>query len=452
MFGALTEKLQGLFSKIGKNGKFTEDNIADAIQEVRQALLDADVNYDVACRFVQKVKEKALGKEVLKSVEPGKQWMKIVHDELVVLMGSEEASLDLRLKPTVIMLCGLQGSGKTTTCAKLAAYILKQEPGKKVLLAACDLQRPAAIEQLKVLGASIGVTVFHPEGVKDPVQVAQKAKALACEEKYDVLIVDTAGRIHLDVELMQELSSMRDLLQPQEVLFVSNAMMGHDAVKTAAEFDSKVALTGTILTMLDGNARAGAAISIREVTQKPLKFEGVGEKISDLQKFHPRSMADRILGMGDVINLVRKAEEAFEKEEQLKIEQKLRKASFTYNDYMQQMGMVKKMGSMQSLLKMVPGLNGLGNLDLSDDKFKQMEAMICSMTPREREEKDELTHLRRKRIAKGSGIELDHVNRMIKSFLQMKQMFKNMSKMQGNFPQLSDIKNFKNQMKGNQWR
>lgn len=452
MFGTLTEKLQGLVSRFAKTQKFTEENISGALEEVRLALLDADVGYDVATRFLQGVKEKVLGKQILKSVDVGHQWMKAVHDELVLLMGSEEASWNLKGKPAIVMLCGLQGSGKTTSTAKLAAYIRKAEPNKKVLMAACDLQRPAAIEQLKTLGASIHVPVFSVDGAQDPVQVVKLAKEEAISGKYDVLLVDTAGRLHLDQELMDELSVIKTLLQPQEVLFVASAMMGQDAVRTAAEFDKKVAITGSILTMLDGNARAGAAISIREVTQKPLKFEGVGEKLGDFQKFHPHSMADRILGMGDIINLVRKAESAFDEEEKKKMEQKLRTASFTYDDYLQQMGMVKQMGSIKGLLKMMPGLSGLGDLDLSDKKFQQMEAMICSMTPRERAEKDELTHHRRKRIAKGSALQLEEVNRMVSSFNQMKQMFKSMSKMGKKFPQMGNLENLKNQMKGNQWR
>jgi signal recognition particle subunit SRP54 len=452
MFGTLTEKLQGLVSRFSKTQKFTEENISGALEEVRLALLDADVNYDVAASFLQRVKEKVLGRQVLKSVDVGHQWMKAVHDELVALMGTEEATWNLKGKPAIVMLCGLQGSGKTTTCAKLAAYIRKLEPNKKILMAACDLQRPAAIEQLKTLGASMNVPVFSVDGAQDPIQVVKKAKEEAISGKYDVLLVDTAGRLHLDQELMDQLFKMQTLLQPQEVLFVASAMMGQDAVRTAAEFDKKVAITGSILTMLDGNARAGAAISIREVTKKPLKFEGVGEKIGDLQKFHPHSMADRILGMGDIINLVRKAEETFDEEEKKKMEQKLRTASFTYDDYLQQMGMLKQMGSMKGLLKMMPGLSGLGDLDLSDKKFRQMEAMICSMTPRERSEKDELTHHRRKRIAKGSALLLEEVNRMVNSFNQMKLMFKNMSKMQKNFPQMGNLQNLKNQLKGNQWR
>jgi signal recognition particle subunit SRP54 len=378
---------------------------------------------------VKKVKEKALGDAVLKSVSPDQQFIKLVHDELIELMGSVESPLDLNGKLSIVMLCGLQGSGKTTTCAKLAVYIGKTEKHKKILLAACDLQRPAAIDQLKKLGETIGVPVFIAEGEKNPLKVAQRAKEKAQADGFDVLIVDTAGRLHLDEELMGELEKMKQELQPREVLFVANATTGQDAVRTAAEFDKRVQVTGTVLTMLDGNARAGAAISIREVTQKPLKFEGVGEKIGDLQIFNPRSMADRILGMGDVINLVKKAQENFNEEQSLELEKKLKKASFTYEDYLKQMGMVKKMGSFKSLLKMLPGMGSFGDLDFSDKEFTKMEAMILSMTPDERQEKEDLSFSRRKRVAKGSGVDIEDVNRMVKGFKRVKQLFKNMPDM-----------------------
>ncbi len=455
MFGSLTEKLHSLFSSLSGKKALSEENVSDAVRDIRLALLDADVNFAVVSGFLKKVKEKALGEIVLKSVSPGQQFTKIVHDELIALMGTDEVPLDLNAKLSVLMLCGLQGSGKTTTCAKLASYIQANVKNKKILLAACDLQRPAAVEQLKTLGLSIGVSVFSIEGEKRAVVVAKKAFQKATDEGFDVLIVDTAGRLHIDEELMKELEEIRSVVNPREVLFVANASTGQDAPRIAAEFDKRICITGTILTMLDGNARAGSAISIREITQKPLKFEGIGEKITDLQLFNPRSMADRILGMGDVINLVKKAELHFDKEESLKMEKKLRTATFTYNDYLSQMGMVKKMGSMKSLLKMIPGLGSMGDLDLSDSQFKQMEAMILSMTPREREERDELTHLRRKRVSKGSGVSLEEVNRMVKGFQRVKQLFKSMpdmkSKMKG-FSGMPDLNMLKNQLKGNQWR
>lgn len=448
MFGSLTKKLQGLFSGLSGKRTLSEENISDAVRDIRMALLDADVNFAVANRFVDRIKEKSIGSAVTKSVSAGDQFTKIVHDELVQLMGGDESTLNLGNKASVLMLCGLQGSGKTATCAKLAKYIQKEHGHKKILLAACDLQRPAAIQQLKTLGKSIGVDVFSIDGETNPLEVAKKAQ----KENFDVLIVDTAGRLHLDDALMNELEGLKKLLDPQEVLFVANAATGQDAVRTALEFDRRVAVTGTILTMLDGSARAGAAISIFEVTGKPLKFEGIGEKVEDLQLFNPTSMADRILGRGDVINLVKKAEAHFDAEKSKEMEKKIRKASFTYDDYLQQMGMIKKMGSMKSLMKMMPGMGALGDLDVSDKQFAQMEAMILSMTPREREEQDELCHLRRKRLSKGSGVSIDDVNRMIKGFKRVKQLFKGMPGMGSKMPGLSDLKNIKNQMKGMKWR
>jgi len=426
MFGALTEKFQNLFSGLSGKKTMSEENIGDAVRQVRIALLDADVNYNVVSQFVNRIKEKAIGDAVLKSVTPGQQFIKLVHDELIALMGSNETPLDLKGNVSVVMVCGLQGSGKTTSCAKLAAYIGKTEPNKKILLAACDLQRPAAIEQLKKLGSDIGVAVFSQEEEKDPLKVAKQSFEKAQKESYDVLIVDTAGRLHLDEELMKELEEVKKILSPSEILFVASAATGQDAVRTAAEFDKRVQITGTILTMLDGSARAGAAISIREVTQKPLKFEGIGEKVGDLQLFNPRSMADRILGMGDVINLVKRAKEHIDEEASVELEKKIRKATFTYEDYLKQMGMVKKMGSFKSILKMMPGFGALGDIDFSDKEFGKMEAIILSMTPRERQEKDELEFSRRRRVAKGSGVDVDDVNRLVKGFKRVKQLFKNM--------------------------
>lgn len=450
MFGSLTEKFQNLFSGLAGKKSLNEENMADAARQVRLALLDADVNYNVVSGFVKRVKDKALGDAVLKSVTPGQQFIKLVHEELTALMGSAEAPLDLHGKLSVLMVCGLQGSGKTTSCAKLAAYIKRTEKQKRILLAACDLQRPAAVEQLKKLGASIGVDVCSIDGEKNPLKVAKKSYEQALAGAYDVLIVDTAGRLHLDEDLMKELEEMKALLQPREILLVASAATGQDAVKTAVEFDKRVQITGTILTMLDGSARAGAAISIREVTQKPLKFEGVGEKVGDLQLFNPHSMADRILGMGDVINLVKKAQEHFDEKESLELEQKMRKASFTYEDYLKQMGMVKKMGSFKSLLKMMPGLGGLGDLDFSDKEFSKTEAVILSMTPGERQEKDELTVPRRKRIAKGSGVAIDDVNRLVKGFKRVKQLFKNMPDLKGKMKGLPNMNEIKTQL-GKKW-
>lgn len=451
MFGTITKKLQGLFSSLtGK--KLTEGNIAETLVEIRKVLLEADVNFEVAKNFIEKVKEKALGVSVTRSVTAGDQFTKIVHDELVSLMGEQESELDLNGKLSSIMLCGLQGSGKTTTSGKLALYLKNKFGHKKVLLIACDLQRPAAVEQLKTIGKSIDVAVFSVDGEMDPVRVAKIAKQKAQDEGFDIIIADTAGRLHVDEKLMKELQEIKAVLEPREVLFVASAATGQDAVRTASEFDKVAGITGTILTMLDGSARAGAAISIRKVTNKPLKFEGIGERLEDFQVFHPRSMADRILGMGDVINLVKKAEAHIDAEKSKKMEEKIRKASFTYNDYLQQMGMVKKMGSMKSLLKMMPGMGALGDLDVSDKQFSQMEAMILSMTPREREEQDELSHQRRKRLSNGSGVHIDDVNRMVKGFKRVKQLFKQMPGMKGKMSGLSGLNDIKNQMKGIQWR
>jgi len=440
MFGALTEKFQNLFSGMMGKKSLSEDNISDAVRQVRLALLDADVNYSVASNFVKRVKEKAIGDAVIKSVSPGQQFIKVVHEELVALMGSEESGLVLNGKPTVILLCGLQGSGKTTQCAKLAAFLQKKSPQQKILLAACDLQRPAAIEQLKRLGSQIQVPVHAVDGESNPVRVAKEALQKAKAEGFDVLIVDTAGRLHIDEELMEQLEQIKAATSPQEILFVASAATGQDAVKVAAEFDQRIKITGTILTMLDGSARAGAAISIREVTNKPLKFEGVGEKIGDIQIFNPHSMADRILGMGDVINLVRKAEETMDEEESKALEKKLMKAAFTYEDYLRQMGMFKKMGSFKSLLKMLPGMSEIGDMDIDEKELNRVEAMISSMTLDERREKVELVPSRRRRIASGSGATIDDVNRMVKGFKRLKQFckempaLKNQMKKGGKFP------------------
>jgi signal recognition particle subunit SRP54 len=429
MFGSLTEKFKNLFSTLAGKKALTEENISEAVREVRLALLDADVNYTVASQFVKRVKEKALGSITLKSITPEQQFIKIVHEELVELMGKDLAALDLKAKPAVIVLCGLQGSGKTTQCVKLAAYLQKKDFRKKVLIAACDLQRPAAILQLERLAASVEIPVFTIEKEKEALRVAQAALDKARREDFDVLIIDTAGRLHIDEPLMQQLSDIKKAVNPQEILFVASATTGQDAVKTAAEFDRHVQITGSILTMLDGNARAGAAISIREVTQKPLKFEGVGEKIADFQPFHPHSMADRILGMGDIINLVRKAQEHSDHKAEEDLEKKLRKAAFTYDDYLRQMAMIKKMGSFKSLLKMIPGIPDMGSLDISEKEFSKLEAMILSMTPEERCEKVELIPGRRRRIAQGSGTHIDDVNRMVKGFHRLKQFCKQMPAM-----------------------
>lgn len=436
MFDLLGSKFTALFSSLTGKKNLTEENISDAVREVRLALLDADVNYSVASQFVKRVKEKVLGDATIKSVTPGQQFIKVVHEELIALMGKSEALLNLTGNPTVILMCGLQGSGKTTTSAKLAAHLKKKK--KKVLLSACDLQRPAAVQQLKLLGEQIGVDVFTMDGENKPLKVAHGALDKARREAFDVLIVDTAGRLHIDEALMKELETLKTALKPHEILFVANATTGQDAVKTAQEFDQKLGITGSVLTMLDGSSRAGAAISITEVTQKPLKFEGIGEKMDDLQVFNPQSMADRVLGMGDVINLVKKAEEHIDEKQSADLEKKLRKASFTYDDYLKQMGMMKKMGSFKSLLKMIPGMSEIGDLEMPEKEFVKTEAIIQSMTPKEREEQVELIPSRRRRIALGSGTTIDDVNRLVKGFKNLKKMCKSMPKMMKSMPNIKE--------------
>ncbi len=444
MFDSLAQKFQDLFTPLVGKKKLTEENLTDAVRKVRLALLDADVNYSVASQFVKRIKEKSLGETLLKSVKADELFIKIVHDELVELMGGEEPTL---ISEGVMLLCGLQGSGKTTTAVKLAAYLQKQDAKKKILIAACDLARPAAIAQLQTLGEKAGIDVFTLEDAKSPLRVAKKAQEKMRKEGYDLLIVDTAGRLHIDEALMEELKEIKDLLRPQEVLFVANATTGQDAVKTAQEFDRLLSITGSVLTMLDGTARAGCALSITDITKKPLKFEGIGEKTEDFQLFNPKSMADRVLGMGDVINLVKRAEEHMDESESKKMEKKLRKAAFTYDDYLKQMGMIKKMGSLKGIMKMLPGAANMGDMDLSEKEFTQTEAMILSMTQSERRERVELLPSRRRRIASGSGTSLDAVNRMVKSFKRLKKLCKSLPKNMKGIPKLNQM-----QMEKNLWQ
>lgn len=428
MFDYLSSKLQNAISSVLGKRTLNEDNIQKAVSEVRLALLDADVNYTVIKNFISRVKEKALGDELIKSVNPGQQFVKIVHDELVALMGNEAKDIEIKKRPTHLMVCGLQGSGKTTFCAKLAHYLKREKKIEKILLVACDRQRPAAVEQLKQLSQKVGCDVFIDEGESKAEKVAKHALKHLQEKHYDVVIFDTAGRLHIDQELMDELKSIKKLIEPDEILFVANAMLGQDAVNVAKQFHQDIAFNGTVLTMLDGNTRGGAALSIVEVTQKPLKFEGIGEKIEDIQLFHPQSMADRILGMGDTINLVRKAQEHISEKEAKELEQKIKKASFTYDDFLKQFSMIKKMGSFKGLLKMLPGGSALKDLPLDEKEFTKNEAIILSMTPSERLEKVEMIMPRRRRIAKGSGTSLDDVNRLIKNFKNCKKLMKNMPK------------------------
>ena len=438
MFDNLTKSFQNVFSKLSREKKLTEENISEAIRHVRLALLEADVNYKVVKNFIKDVKEKALGEKITKSVSPQDQFIKIVHDALKELMGSKEVKLTDSFRPSILMLVGLQGSGKTTQAAKLALMLKKQH--KKVLLVACDLQRLAAIEQLETLGQQIGVEVFVDKEGKKPLKVAKKGVEKGKKEGFDVVIIDTAGRLHLDEELMQQLEKLKKEIKPHDVLFVANAATGQDAPNVAARFNERVEIRGTILTMLDGNTRAGAAISIREVTGKPLLFEGIGEKVTDFRVFNPHSMADRVLGMGDVINLVKKAEEHFSEKESKKIEKKILKATFTYEDFLKQMRSMKKMGSFKGLLQMLPGFSNFEGLDVSDKEMGKIEAMILSMTQNERLGFDELLPSRRRRIARGSGTKIEDVNRLIKQFKRLKKMVKNMPLFNKKFKQEKDLK------------
>lgn len=442
MLGALTDKMRETFSKLMREKKLTEENISEAVSEVRLALLEADVNYSVAKTFVKKVKERAIGEKVINSVTAGQQFIKLVHDELVQLMGGAEHSLNLSPKPAVILMCGLQGSGKTTHTAKLARYLRKNNLAKSPLVVACDLQRPAAVEQLKTLAATAGAAFFSFPGESDPTKVARAALEYALAQQHDVILVDTAGRLQIDTLLMEQLAQLKKILNPNEVIFVANATTGQDAVNVAAEFHAKIGITGSILSMLDGNTRGGAAIAIREVTGKPLLFEGVGEKIDDIQLFNPQSMADRILGMGDTINLVKKAQEHISEEDAKRMEAKMRSATFTYEDFLNQLQMVKKMGSLKGLLGMLPGMSQLKDLPLNEKDFFKTEAIICSMTKDERSERCEMTPPRRKRLAAGSGTSIEDVNKLVKSFKQAKQFFKNMPNM----------KQLQKMMGGSPWR
>ncbi|NCF70677.1 MAG: signal recognition particle protein [Chlamydiales bacterium] len=423
MFDTLSDKFQGIFSSFSSKKKISEENLVDAIRQVRLALLEADVSYSVVKNFIKIVKQKAVGETVLKAVSPQQQFIKIVHDELVSLLGNDEPELNLDADTSNIMVCGLQGSGKTTFCGKLAKWL--QKKGKnKILLVACDLQRPAAVEQLGILAEKTQVDFFRLEGEQNPVEVAKHAMKKSGD--YDVVIFDTAGRLQVDEELMQELKSLKQTIQPKHTLFVANAQTGQEAVNVASKFHEQVDVSGHVLTMLDGDARAGAALSILEVTKRPLIFEGIGEKLGDLQEFNPRSLADRVLGMGDTVNLVKKAQEVIDEKDAKGLEEKIRNASFTYDDYLKQIQMVKKMGSLKSILKMIPGANKLPLDQVSDKEIRKIEALILSMTPDERVEKVELSHSRKKRVASGSGCEIMDINKLVKSFKQARKLFKNL--------------------------
>ena len=417
MFENLSEKIERSFKLLKGEGKITEINIAEALKDIRRALLDADVSYKIAKQFCDDVKKKALGQNVLTAVKPQQMIVKIVHDELAALMGSEYSDINIKGQPAVVLVAGLNGSGKTTFCGKLALNI-KSKRGTKVLLAACDTFRPAAIEQLKTLGAQVGVTVYTEEGVKDPISIAKNAIHKAKAEGYPVVIVDTAGRLAVDKELMDEISALPAAVKPSETLFVVDAMTGQDAVETAKAFNERLDFDGVVLTKMDGDTRGGAALSIRAVTGKPIKFISTGEKMEALDVFHPERIADRILGMGDVVSLVEKAQEAYDEKEARELKKKLAKDQFTLMDFYNQIQQVKKMGDIKELASMLPGVGkAIKDVDIDNEKaFKGIEAIIMSMTPAERERPEIINGSRRKRIADGSGTSLQEVNKLLKQF------------------------------------
>ncbi|MFZ4773403.1 MAG: signal recognition particle protein [Chlamydiia bacterium] len=434
MFQGLSDKFRNIFSSLTGVTRLTEENLQDAVRNVRMALLDADVSYPIVSAFVKKVKEKALGAEAKHHISSKDLFVKIVHDELVALMGSQESELHMKGNPAVWLLVGLQGVGKTTQAAKLANLLKGKKYNKSPLIIAADLQRPAAIQQLQILGEKAGVAVFANIESKDPIQVVKSGLEFAKRNEHDIVIIDTAGRLHIDEALMGQIGQIKEMTHPQEVLFVASAATGQDAVKTAEEFHKTVGITGSILTMLDGTSRAGAAISILEVTKCPLKFEGIGEGIQDIQVFNPSSMADRILGMGDVINLVKKVESTFAGEEATPdLQKKIMQGSFTYQDFLEQMNKLSKLGPMKALLKMIPGMPDIpDDFDLERDS-KKTKAIILSMTADERQGETEIEHGRRIRISKGSGTSIEDVNRLVKGFKQAKQLSKNLPQLKKKF-------------------
>ncbi len=426
MFDSLSNKLEGAFKVLKGHGKITEINVAETLKEVRRALLDADVNFKIAKEFTNTIKEKALGAKVLTSLQPSQLLIKIVKDELTKLMGSSAAGINLSSRPSVVLMSGLQGSGKTTFSGKLALH-LKNKKQKNPLLVACDVYRPAAIDQLKVLGEQIGVSVYSDLEEKNPINIAKAAIAEAKQKNNDVVIIDTAGRLAVDEVLMQEISDIHSAVIPDETLFVVDSMTGQDAVNTAKVFHDTLNFDGVILTKLDGDTRGGAALSIKAVVDKPIKFIGTGEKMEALDVFYPERMADRILGMGDVVSLVERAQEQFDQEQARKINKKIAKNQFGFDDFLSQIQQVKKMGNMKDLMGMIPGAGKMmGDVDIDDDSFKYIEAIIGSMTPKERSQPTILNHSRKNRIAKGSGRDINEVNQLIKQFNQMSKMMKMM--------------------------
>ena len=441
MFENLSEKLDRAFKIIKGNGKITDINISDSIKEVRRALIDADVSYPIAKEFCDSVKQKALGQNVLTSVEPGQLMIKMVHDELVTLMGSTTEGINIKGSPAIVLVAGLQGSGKTTFSGKLALY-LKQKKNKKVLLAACDVYRPAAIDQLQVLADSIKTDVYREDDNKDAVQIAKNAINKAKSEAYNVVIIDTAGRLAVDEQMMREIDGIKQAVRPTETLFVVDSMTGQDAVNTAKAFYERLDYDGVVLTKLDGDTRGGAALTIRKVVTKPIKFISIGEKLEALDVFHPDRMANRILGMGDIVSLVEKAQEQYNEEEARKLSKKIHTNSFDFNDFLAQIKQIKNMGNLKDLIGMIPGVGKMiKDVDIKDDAFKGIEAIIGSMTPEERKNPNIIESSRKNRIAKGSGTKLEEVNKLIKQFEQTRKMMRSLSgnKMQ----QLKQIKNMR---------
>ena len=426
MFEQFTKRLDAALKTLKGHGRITEINVAETMKEIRRALLDADVNFKIAKSFTQRVKDKAIGQKVLSDLHPGQLLIKIVQDELTDLLGGQKQDISVTGKPAVVLMSGLQGSGKTTCSAKLAKH-LKEKQSKRVLLVACDIYRPAAIDQLKILGEQIEVAVFAEPENKNPVEIAKKALQHAKANQYNVVIVDTAGRLAIDEELMQEIENIHKAVKPTETLFVVDAMMGQDAVNTAKAFHDLLQFDGVVLTKMDGDTRGGAALSIKSVVDKPIKFIGTGEKVAALDVFHPNRMADRILGMGDVVSLVERAQEQVDEEEAKRIEKKIAKNQFGYDDFLNQLKQVQRMGSMKDLVGMIPGASkALNGAEIDEDAFKGVEALIQSMTPIERQQPKLLNYSRKKRIATGAGLHMDDINKLVKQFEQMSKMMKMM--------------------------
>lgn len=440
MFENLSERLERSFKNLKGEGRITEINVAETLKDVRRALLDADVNYNVAKKFTDTVKETALGRNVLTAVRPSEMMVKIVHDELARLMGGEAVELRLQGSPAVVLMSGLQGSGKTTFSGKLAK-LLKTQRHKNPLLVACDVYRPAAIDQLKVLGEQLNIPVYAEVDNKKPVQIAERGVAYAREHGHDVVIVDTAGRLAVDEEMMQEIAAIKAAINPDEVLFVVDSMTGQDAVNTAKEFNDRLDFDGVVLTKLDGDTRGGAALSIRTVVTKPIKFVGTGEGMDALDVFHPERMADRILGMGDIVSLVERAQQQYDEQEARRLEQRIAKDQFDFNDFLKQIHQIKKMGNIRDLVSMIPGVGkAIKDIDIDDDAFKGIEAIIYSMTPEERSHPSLLNGQRRKRIAKGSGTTVQDVNKLITQFDQARKMMKTVQALGSNPKQMARMR------------